>query len=526
MAHIRSTTLLSIATTPHHRTAQHRIAVSAAMDQAVALTMSDKTAPPSREGTPVPKAAAAAAPAEPEVPATASATAETSASTAASPLQAVQQRAQEHGLYSGSFEEEVGQVVKSLGSFWGGFKAKSASTLTSLKSDLDKTVAQVQTDLKQLQETKVEVQTKTEQEWEAEQAAELEKAKQAREAEAATKAKGKGREEPPSSATLLSRLQSTALGSQLTASTTQLQASLQSTLASTLAKAKSNPSLDPTVLRTQLIENLRLSSAKENLTLSFQQAEKLAEEYLKKGGNLVRDAEAAAEKWVAENVKVVDPDSLIPMGNGDLYMFSTSSSSAPAQPSTGTPRPSLSSSALAGSRKEALLARLREDEALLLHDPAGSEETQQRRDEFALWIADKWPSVSKKEEEEHIGAIRMALVPEHLSDEVFWQRYLFHRDMIEAADAKRKELLETEVETEDFKWDDDEEVGETPTASAGAAVPAPVTIPATAAGVAKEEVKAEEKKESPRDSEESYDVVRTSTAAPSATTEDSDSDWE
>jgi len=33
-------------------------------------------------------------------------------------------------------------------------------------------------------------------------------------------------------------------------------------------------------------------------------------------------------------------------------------------------------------------------------------------------------------------------VPEHLSDEQFWQRYLFHKDMIEAEDEKRKRLLE------------------------------------------------------------------------------------
>jgi flagellar biosynthesis/type III secretory pathway protein FliH len=33
-------------------------------------------------------------------------------------------RAQQHGFYQGNIEEELGQVVKSLGSFWGGFKAK------------------------------------------------------------------------------------------------------------------------------------------------------------------------------------------------------------------------------------------------------------------------------------------------------------------------------------------------------------------------------------------------------------------
>jgi hypothetical protein len=35
-------------------------------------------------------------------------------------------------------------------------------------------------------------------------------------------------------------------------------------------------------------------------------------------------------------------------------------------------------------------------------------------------------------------------VPEHLTDEQFWQRYLFHKHMIEAEDEKRKQLLQGE----------------------------------------------------------------------------------
>ncbi|CAK9779773.1 hypothetical protein CC85DRAFT_286274 [Cutaneotrichosporon oleaginosum] len=473
-----------------------------------------------------------------EAAAAASASLQNAASTARA-------RAQQHGFYQGNIEEELGQVVKSLGSFWGGFKAKSASTFTSLKADAEKGLAQVQNDLKQLQEAKVEVGVKEKEEWEKEQEEERKKkaereAKEAeeREREAASKEKGKGRALPedetpagePTSPT-------SAFFSRLTNSTTSLQATLQSTLASTLAAAKANPALNnPTQLRDQLAENLRLSSARENLTLSLRQAESLAEEYLKKGGEWARNAEQAAEKWVEENVKVVPPEGVgasLAMGAwdaGELYSFSTmvpEKSEAPPAEGGRTPRASLSSAAVAGSRKEALLRRLREDKDLLLLDPGAEAETQQRRDEFAAWVRDVWPTAQtagREAEVGNVGGIRMALVPEHLTDEQFWQRYLFHMDMIEAADKKRKALLEAstaENDADDFNWDDDEEEEE-PAKAAKPQSPAP-SAPSSAATPKPPPASKSSAATSPRDSEESYDVVRTSTAAP---TEDSDSDWE
>lgn len=321
----------------------------------------------------------------------------------------------------------------------------------------------------------MEIVAKDEAEWEAEQAEEAEKKRikaeverAQREAEAAVKDKGKGKEvDVPSSPT-----RTTAILDRLSTSTTQFQSTFQTTINNTLAAAKANPALaDPTALRAKLAENLHLSSARENLTLSFQQAEKLAEEYLKKGGALVKDVQTKggelvkdvqtkgetwvkdAEQWVEENVKLVAPpeegQTFVSMGGwdgGDFYSFSTSSPTTEAAESR-TPRASLSSAAIAGSRKEALLRRLREDKDLLMVDPAGEAETQERRDEFANWVKDRWPTAQtagREEEEGHVGAIRMALVPEVLADEQFWQRYLFHRDMIEAADTKRKLLLQGE----------------------------------------------------------------------------------
>lgn len=109
------------------------------MEQAPALTMSDKTQPPTREATPGPKAdAAAAKPADAAAAATdaapatdaadaATTAARSSADTIRPAAEGAAPRTQLNGLYSGSLEEEVGQVMKGLGSFWGGLKKKVGS---------------------------------------------------------------------------------------------------------------------------------------------------------------------------------------------------------------------------------------------------------------------------------------------------------------------------------------------------------------------------------------------------------------
>lgn len=145
----------------------------------------------------------------------------------------------------------------------------------------------------------------------------------------------------------------------------------------------------------------------------MKQAEKLAEEYMKRGDQWVKDA----EKWVGDQVKVVAPEGGEAAAGGvswdgsDFYHFSTSAPAAPAA-STSTTRRAISSSALAGSRKEALLRRLREDKDLLLVDPEGENETKERREEFRTWVDKEWETEGKngrEKEEGHVGGIRMAL---------------------------------------------------------------------------------------------------------------------
>jgi hypothetical protein len=321
------------------------------------------------------------------------------------------------------------------------------------------------------------VQTKDPETWEKEQAEEEERARVREEEEAARKAeeqaskdKGKGKarddgeaEAPPATGATAAQATATALFSKLSTSLSTSQAQIQASLAQAVSAAAATANTAATTaqantaqLRTQIAENVRLQSARENITLSLHQAEKLAEEYLKKGEGYLKEVERVAEKWVEENVRVVAPEGgdFVPSSGwetGEWYAFSTVSP-GPSEPATPAAGPAgagakHSSAALAGSRKEALLRRLREDKDLLMVDPASEAETKERRDEFAAWVADKWPTSSqdgRAAEEGNVGTIRMALVPEHLSDEQFWQRYLFHKDMIEAADAKRKLLLQGE----------------------------------------------------------------------------------
>ncbi|KAK8844648.1 hypothetical protein IAR55_006495 [Kwoniella newhampshirensis] len=462
------------------------------------------------------------------------------------------QRAFQQSLNRENLEEEVGQVIGTLNSWWGGVKKQSASALSNIKADLDKTVSQAQADLEYLRTAKVEVIRKDSADFEAEQQAE--RAKKAAAKAVESKDKGKGKEKEGES---VANTTTNAFLNRLTSSTTQLQQSLQSTLQTTLAAAASNPALsNPAALRTQLAENLRLSSAKENLQLSVKQAEKLAEEYLRKSDQWVKDA----ERWVEDAVKVIPPEGeesrLVSMGwdGGDWYSFSTSSSapkpSSNINKSVDADVKSRSSSipalALASSRKDALLRRLREDKELLLVDPEGQDETEERKEEFREWIEAHWAeqkTAGQEQEEGNVGAIRMDLVPEHLTDDQFWQRYLFHKHMIEAEEKKRKLLLQAtqQDQQDDFDWDDEPDDSTSPnTVSIESAVSTgPETTPkiendgrlpsSESDTVAKPAASTTSASTSPRDSEESYDLVSDQGAKAVKTApppDDDDSDWE
>ncbi|ORY22964.1 hypothetical protein BCR39DRAFT_550279 [Naematelia encephala] len=428
---------------------------------------------------------------------------EDSISTSVQPLTTAQ-RAFQYGLDRGNLEQEVGQVMGTLNSWWGGVKKQGATALSTIKADLDKTVSQAQADIEHLRTTKIEVVRK--QSGDDSSISPSDKGK--------SKAINLNDEAPAATSSLMDRL---------SASTALFQQSLQTTLAA----ATSNPALsNPSQLRAQLAQNLQLSSARQNLQLSVLQAEKLAEEYMRRGDQWIKDA----EKWVGDAVKLLPPEGeetrFVGMDGSDFYSFSTSSNPVERgvifDAESRTPRASV-----AGSRKEALLRRLRGDQELLLVDPEGTDESAERHQQFREWIEQKWPAAEgdKVQELGHVGGIRMALVPEHLSDEQFWQRYLFHKHMIEAEEERRKLLFDTSRQTQadDFSWDDEaEEVPQgmdssTPKVSEESKMPVALAVKPDASTST-----------SPRDSEESYDLVSDQGVKNKAPPpgDDEDSDWE
>lgn len=282
---------------------------------------------------------------------------------------------------------------------------QSAVALSSIKSEVDKTVSQAQADLEYLRTAKVEIIRK-----DNSTPKDLPK-EESQPIASSSKGKEKALDETATPSTTKSdSTPMTTIFDRLSSSTTQIQNTLQNTFQSTIAASNQ---MNAKEIRTQLAENLRLSSAKENLQMSMKQAEKLAEEYMKKGDQWVKDA----EKWVGDNVKVVPPDDdsryiSTSWDGGDFYSFSTSPNTEEKQSTPTAQKRSSATAPIAGSRKEALMRRLREDETLLLVDPEGENEAAERRDAFKNWVKEKYEVAHKEEKEKemgNVGEIRMAL---------------------------------------------------------------------------------------------------------------------
>jgi hypothetical protein len=119
---------------------------------------------------------------------------------------------------------------------------------------------------------------------------------------------------------------------------------------------------------------------------------------------------------MGDAVKVVPPEEQerrvagMSWDGSDFYAFSTSTPSSASQPPRTERK--VSGIVLGGSRKDALLRRLREDKDLLLVDPESEEEMKERREEYRRWVEEKWETAKKDEreqEEGNVGGIRMSL---------------------------------------------------------------------------------------------------------------------
>ncbi len=163
----------------------------------------------------------------------------------------------------------------------------------------------------------------------------------------------------------------------------------QKSVAETIGNAANNPNLDVSQLRTSLTQTIQ-----KNLNgVNLKQAEKLAEEYLKKSEGLLMEA----GEFLQDAVKVVPPEQGEGMSmawdGSDMYSFSTSTTSNvgnevlfDSAAFRGKGRTTTSAELHRANRKGALLRRLRSDKELFLVDPGAESESEARRETFKAYV--------------------------------------------------------------------------------------------------------------------------------------------
>lgn len=383
-------------------------------------------------------------------------------------------------------QDEVTQVVSQLstwgGSLWGGFKKQADSALDAVKKDFARTVSEAQDEIKMLQDQTASFQVK------APDLSGLGAAVSRSDTKSSSSAtdKGKGKDPSengpaPSTAESESAPSANQLGgffktlqSTLAAEASQLNAnlstqfhSLQSSLSESIAN---NPSLaqlntrNISTLSSTIQQNLEQAGTKINL----KQAEKLAEEYLKRGESLLGEAGT----FLKDAVKVVPPDqqSSVVWDGSDIGMYAEQLggvSAATAAGGAGSSRSPSSDLARSQLRLNALLRRLKGDTELLSLDPLSetSEMSSSRQEMYKtlqgqhlaldepnfqklVWVemgpggSDEKAAVTDGADVEVLKATKEALVPSQVTEREFWSRYFFHKQVIQDEEKKRQALLQ------------------------------------------------------------------------------------
>ncbi|KAJ7647176.1 hypothetical protein FB45DRAFT_892633 [Roridomyces roridus] len=413
-----------------------------------------------------------------------------------------------------SLEEEVNEVIGTLGRFWGDFRKQSQTALETARKDLGGVVAQAQQGLSQLT-----AETPNTTESESEPTPTPPAATES--VDESTTPRNSSPVAGPSSGTIFSRLQA--------ALPPNLVATVQSQIPDSLKQTD-------------------LAQMRNTLSSEFQRVQGLtrvqAEEFAHKSEALLREAIKEAGDALRDAVKVVPPEEAgsnsgkLLWDGADMWMlpFDTASdASASGKGKEKAGRQTADAQLAVATRAEALLKRLKHDSEIIKHDP----ETD-AKELYAQWLAtsmtggidgEEWTVKITAVMNETADGLALkanhdALVPTEMTRETFWQRYFFRVHQIEQEEEKRKALLQRSAENEeDFSWEDEEEPLSTTKESAAPndkptqevlSVPSSeTTTPATT---------------SPRESsEDSFDVVSDNQEKPkqkTAESEDGDSDWE
>ncbi|KAG8899486.1 hypothetical protein FRB99_006691 [Tulasnella sp. 403] len=376
----------------------------------------------------------------------------------------------------------------------------------------------------------------------------------------------------PSFNAFFSRLQHSLPPQLAPGSISQTLQTIQKQIQPTLANASTAAS-QAAAQASQAASNVDMQQIRTSLSMNIQrmqdaplvaQAEKLAEEYRHKSEVLLKEA----GEYLKDAVKVVPPDGSernILWDGSDVWMYPSPIGTAGWGGSEeAKPRPSGEISYARVKRADALLARLKRDPEMLRLDPSKDATVEERYETYVkeeiedkggldgeLWIEKIKEALAESESDgEVLKATRDSLVPSEMTNEEFWNRYFFRVFQIQDEEEKRQALIAGAAtqKDEDFSWDDDDEdspkeaKGEaTPedtkgkdkthykSDSSASAVAEPLSTSVTTLLPPKEPHEnpasgPSSSAASPRESEESYDVVSAGMNSKDASSDDSD--WE
>uniref|UniRef100_D8QCF5 BSD domain-containing protein n=1 Tax=Schizophyllum commune (strain H4-8 / FGSC 9210) TaxID=578458 RepID=D8QCF5_SCHCM len=362
-----------------------------------------------------------------------------------------------------SLNEEVNQVIGQLGRFWGGFRQQSQAALQVAKKDLGDVVQQAQ---KELTKLTTEVTSPAAPETPAGDPSEGEAS--AHDSADRTPVGSPTTEQASAAGPSTSTPAATATA-QVSNIFNRLQAALPPAVVS--AVQHNLETVQHTVQHN--IENLQhtdLNALRQSLSAEFARVQGVtraqAEEYMHRSEELLREAGDVLK----DAVKVLPPeDDGVGMQAGvvwdgsDIWMLPEPTTGA----GKGKGRASAETQRSVSTRAEALLRRLRSDPEIILHDPEADEKVKGIYDEWLKNAEFSLGGEKKTTWDEKIPLYQLASsriidltpVPDKLSEEVFWKRYFFRVHQIETEEAKRKTLLQAQVNDneEDFSWGEEDE---------------------------------------------------------------------
>ncbi|KAG8886080.1 hypothetical protein FRB97_007956 [Tulasnella sp. 331] len=262
-----------------------------------------------------------------------------------------------------------------------------------------------------------------------------------------------------------------------------IQKQIQPTVSSaSTAAAQAASQVDIKGIKTSLSSNLQRIQS----NALVQEAEKLAEEYRIKSETMLKEA----GEYLKDAVKVVPPEeagmsSGLTWDGTDMWMFPSpigtagwgGDGEARERPSGETMMPARM------TRAEALLTRLRRDPEMLKVNPADDATVKER---YETYVQSDIASRGGLQGETWSGRIEDALDEKDIegaalrtthgklgSEEEFWNRYFFRIHQVQEEEEKRKGLLEATTQNEeDFSWEDEDD-DEPETSHKATATPAP-----------------------------------------------------